>query len=159
MIWLFCLMSFNYWDVRFWISSEKRLGNATELWGSRQCGILDAVYYMWLWAFDCVEGCLDSLFVRLCLHFLNGIKGLFWLIGLITENSVEFFRLGLLIMVILVGISNWILSLLAYLGGKSLRIVVDIGCGAFWPRALELNWNFLVFPMKTFRVQTQYPPL
>lgn len=40
-------------------------------------------------------------------------------------------------MVILVGISNWILSLLAYLGGKSLRIIVDIfGCGAFWPRAL-----------------------
>ena len=59
---------------------------------------------------------MDSLFVRLCLHFLNGIKGLFRLIGLITENSVEFFRLGLLIMVILVGISNWILSLLAYLG-------------------------------------------
>ena len=96
---------------------------------------------------------MDSLFVRLCLHFLNGIKGLFRLIGLITENSVEFFQLGLLIMVILVGISNWIL------GGKSLCIVVDIGCGAFWPRALELNWNFLVFPMKTFRVQTQYPPL
>lgn len=130
MIWLFCLVSFNYWDVRFWISSKKRLGNATELWGSWQCGILEVVYYIWLWAFDCVEGCLDSLFVRLCLHFLNGIKGLFWLIGLITENSVEFFRLGLLIMVILVGISNWIL------GGKSLCIVVDIGCGAFWPRAL-----------------------
>ena len=82
-----------------------------------------------------IEGCLDSFFVRLCLHFLNDIKGLFRLIGLITENSVEFFQLGLLIMVILVGISNWILSLL-YLGGKSLHIVVDFGCGAFWPRAL-----------------------
>lgn len=60
---------------------------------------------------------MDSLFVRLCLHFLNDIKGLLRLIGLITENGVEFFRLGLLIMVMLVGISNWILSLFIF-GGK-----------------------------------------
>ena len=57
--------------------------------------------------------------------------------NVVTLGTVWNFWLGLLIMVILVGISNWILSLLAYLGGKSLRIIVDIfGCGAFWPRAL-----------------------